>query len=334
MLWMQHRAFHKHFAGLLALLALCFIAAIHLGVPAFANDRQQAFQFDYENPSPAYAAETGPVITIHRHVSPYLQRGSYSAFANLASSDGFRINWLDAPLTEDVLARTDILAIVNAYSRDGADDYRKHSTLSVPSIYSEPELDLIENWIRQGGALLLLADHSPFAGGTIRLAERFGVIYLTGHAILEKPNREFVEVRVDFQKTPTSADAGMLASHPITDGSLGVEPIDHFHAFGGQAIIPPPDSVNLLTLPQDFEAILTYRLGEELGTAPRIPAGGFSQGLAMDFENGRLAVFGEAGGFTAQRIEDEDAFGLASPDADQNAEFALATLRWLARFEP
>ena len=54
----------------------------------------------------------------------------------------------------------------------------------------------------------------------------------------------------------------------------------------------------------------------------------------MTFGEGRVAIFGEAGGFTTQRIDDNEPFGLADPDADENAAFVLATLRWLADYRP
>lgn len=327
----------KRFTGpcLAALLAMLWalVAAI---LPAGATgDRQTAVTgYAYENENPAYAAQSGPRIVIHRHVSPYLQRGSFEPFKALAETDGFRVRWLDAPLTAEILAETDILAIVNAYARSGAGDYRRFSTMDVPSIYSEGELDLIVSWVEKGGSLLLLADHSPFAGGTIELASRFGAIYMTGHALRKDSISADLHVHIDFHRSPDGYGQGKLNRHPIVDGALGIGPIEHFYAFGGQAIIPPEGAVNLLQIPREFEAILTFRLTDEFYSAPRIDAGGLSQGMAMVFGKGRVAIFGEAGGFTAQRIDDGEPFGLAHPDAGQNAQFALSTLRWLAGYTP
>ncbi|MCB1421990.1 MAG: hypothetical protein KDJ69_05895 [Nitratireductor sp.] len=315
-----------------------FVAALLIFAvynPLSASERQFAFtEYTYTNENPAYEAQTGPRIVIHRYVSPYLQRGAYEPFAMLVETDGFQTQWLDGPLTAERLAETEILAIVNAYSRSGAGDYRRYSTIDVPSIYSEEELDLIVSWVKEGGSLLLLADHSPFAGGTIALASRFGAVYMTGHAVRNDSISENKYVNIDFRRTPEEPGHGTLNSHPITDGALGLGKIEHFYAFGGQAIIPPADAINILQIPQGFEAILTFRLNEEFYSAPRIDAGGLSQGMAMTFGEGRVAIFGEAGGFTTQRIDDNEPFGLADPDADENAAFVLATLRWLADYRP
>lgn len=319
-------------------ISSCFAAALALLVvcsPPLAQDRQTAVtEYTYTNENPAYEAQRGPRIVIHRYVSPYLQRGAFEPFAALAETDGFQAQWLDGPLTAERLADTEILAIVNAYSRSGAGDYRRYSTMDVPSIYSEEELDLIVSWVKEGGALLLLADHSPFAGGTIALASRFGAVYMTGHALRSDSISENKHVNIDFRRTPEGPNQGKLNAHPIADGALGLGKIEHFFAFGGQAIIPPAGATNLLQIPQGFEAILTFRLTEEFYSAPRIDAGGLSQGMAMTFGEGRVAIFGEAGGFTAQRIDDGEPFGLTDPDADENAEFVLSTLRWLAGYHP
>ena len=326
----MNRAARRISSGFAAALV---ILAFH--GPLLARDRQTAVtEYNYTNENPAYEAQSGPRIVIHRYVSPYLQRGSFEPFASLVRTDGFKIQWLDGPLTAEILAETDVLAIVNAYARSGAGDYRNFSTMDVPSIYSETEMDLIVSWVESGGALLLLADHSPFAGGTIALAGRFGATYMTGHALRSDSISQYTYVNIDFRRTPEKRGQGKLNDHPITDGALGTGKIEHFYAFGGQAIIPPADATNLLQIPQGFEAILTFRLKEEFYSAPRIDAGGLSQGMAMTFGEGRVVIFGEAGGFTTQRIDDGEPFGLADPAADENARFVLSTLRWLAGYQP
>jgi hypothetical protein len=131
-----------------------------------------------------------------------------------------------------------------------------------------------------------------------------------------------------------SPDNGLKTGHSVLDGSTGRQKVTRFQAFGGQSFIPPAEATSLLTIPQGWVALFTYRLEAELATAPRIDASGMSQGAVMDFGNGRLAVFGEAGGFSAQIIDGTERFGFNTPEGAANPEFILATLRWLARFEP
>jgi hypothetical protein len=318
-------------AGAFALILLLVAADAS---EAQDQQRQSAIEtFVFDNPSPAYSKNSGPKVLIHRFMSPYLRRGSYEPFKALVETDGFEVDWLDRRISSEALASVDIYAVVNAYSRSGDTDYRKYPPLGSPSVFSAEEMELIVDWVQKGGSLLLIADHSAFASGTMQLAAKFGFTFMTGHAISKNSTGINKQVHIDFRREPKDFYHGKLANHQITDGSLGREVVDHFYAFGGQAIIPPPEAMTLLRIPENYDTILTYRLDEDFRTAPRVDASGFSQGAVLEFGNGRVAVFGEAGGFTAQQIDDVYQFGLLNEKADQNAEFVLATMRWLGRFD-
>ena len=99
-------------------------------------------------------------------------------------------------------------------------------------------------------------------------------------------------------------------------------------------MIPADGAEPLLTVPDGWSALFTYRISAELGTAMRIDASGMSQGATLEYGQGRIALFGEAGSFTAQVIDGVQKFGFNSPEGSGNPEFVLATLRWLARFRP
>lgn len=281
--------------------------------------------FSFENTSPAWEQGQGPKVIIHRAVSPYVQRGSFEPFKVLITTDGLTLNYLDAAIDKNALSNASILVIPNAYTND----YRQYSTLEAPSVYSDTEIALIKNWVEEGGSLLVLADHSPFAGGTIMLADAFGFSYMTGHTLNKASLSNRVNVNIDF-----SRDNGLLADHPITNGSTGRKKISHYYAFGGQAIIVAKDSTSILTTPNHFETMLGFSAKNDFYSAPRLPTGGQSQGAAMEYGKGRLVIMGETGGFTAQIIEGRKPFGFENPEADENKEFILATMRWLARYQP
>jgi hypothetical protein len=60
-------------------------------------------------------------------------------------------------------------------------------------------------------------------------------------------------------------------------------------------------------------------------------AEGLRQGAALQFGNGRVAVFGEAAMFTAQLSGPEARpLGMNAPIARQNPQFVLNLLHWLA----
>lgn len=307
-------------------LMLIIVCAFAILQSAFVLAQQVAIDgFSFENETPAWAKGQGPQVLIHRSVSPYVQRGSFDPFKTLSETDGLSLNYLDTAIDAKTLSSAKILVIPNAYTKD----YASYSTLEAPSVYSGPEIDLIKDWVQEGGSLLVLADHSPFAGGTIKLAEAFGFSYMTGHTLNKASLSSRINVNIDF-----SLENGLLADHPITNGAMGRKKISHYFAFGGQAIIAPKEAVSILTTPDYFETLLGFSASRDFYSALRLPTGGQSQGAAMEFGKGRLVIMGETGGFTAQLIKGSRAFGFENPEADENKEFVLATMRWLARYEP
>ncbi|MFK7901331.1 MAG: hypothetical protein AB8B49_00650 [Nitratireductor sp.] len=312
------------------MLKVCFnsfvLVLLQFAIVPVANAQQVAIEgFSFENQNPAWEQGSGPKVLIDRAVSPYVQRGSFEPFKILAQTDGYQISYLDENLSKDTLDKLDILVIPNAYTKD----FINFSTLDAPSVYTDAQIDEIKNWVQEGGSMLVLADHSPFAGGTIKLAEAFGFTYMTGHTLNKSSLSSRVNVLIDF-----SRENGLLADHPITNGSTGRQKITHFFAFGGQAIIAAPESTSILTTPDHFETLLGFSASRDFFTAPRLPTGGQSQGAAMEFGKGRVMFMGETGGFTAQILNNTEAYGFQSEEADENKEFILATLRWLAKFTP
>lgn len=304
------------------ILTVCFIN------PAQTQEkkRQEVIEgFTFENLTPAFKAQQGPKLVIHRAVSPYLQRGRFEPFRILAESDGFKVSYLDKPMTPEILAGTDLFVIANAYTKN----YKNFSTLDAPSVYTGDEIAMLVEWVKNGGSMLILADHSPFAGGTIQLASAFGFTYMTGHVLDKNSLSTRIRTAIDFKK-----ENNLLAEHPITMGSTGRMPITHFFGFGGQAIIPPAEATNILAIPSYFETFLGFDPHQNFHSTPRLDSGGFSQGSAVEFGNGRLVVMGETGGFTAQIIDGINGMGFEELVADENKEFVLATLRWLVNFTP
>lgn len=295
-------------------------------ISSVANAQQKAIEgFSFNNESPAWEKDQGPKVVIHRAVSPYAQRGSFDPFKILSQTDGLTLNYLDKGIDKAILSDTKILVIPNAYT----ENYRQFSTLEAPSVYTAEEISMIKNWVEEGGSLLVLADHSPFAGGTIKLSSAFGVSYMTGHTLNKASISSRINVNIDF-----SRDNGLLADHPITNGATGRKKISHYYAFGGQAIIAPKGAISILTTPDHFETMLAISVSREFYSAIRLPTGGQSQGAAMEFGKGRVVFMGETGGFTAQLIAGSRPFGFENPEADENKEFILATMRWLARYQP
>jgi hypothetical protein len=64
---------------------------------------------------------------------------------------------------------------------------------------------------------------------------------------------------------------------------------------------------------------------------PTVPGAGHLQGALIELGAGRVAVFGEAAMFTAQVAGPQEIpMGLRAPGAEENKQFALDIVNWLA----
>ena len=90
-------------------------------------------------------------------------------------------------------------------------------------------------------------------------------------------------------------------------------------------------AIPVLGFPAGFvsaEASVLFKFNAD---TPRVPIGGWSQGALLNVGKGRVAVFGEAGMFTAQlHGANGKRFGMNSPLAPQNFQFLLNVLHWLS----
>jgi hypothetical protein len=75
--------------------------------------------------------------------------------------------------------------------------------------------------------------------------------------------------------------------------------------------------------------IVAWQFSDSTAT---VAGDGLLQGAALAFGRGRVAVFGEAAMFTAQRKGEESVpMGMNAPAASQNAQFVLNVVHWLVR---
>ncbi len=300
-------------------LAAC--AAIALGSPA-TTTAQQVADTAYTPPiqSPTYAAGEGPVVLIDAaHHNFHTADGRYLAFARLLRRDGYVVESNTQPFTAAVLARADVLVIANALHERNVEDW----SLPTPSAFTPAEIVDVEEWVRRGGSLLLIADHMPIPGAAEALAAAFGLRFQNGFAIDTISGGG----RVTFRRFD-----GSLRPHPITDGRGPAERVDSVTTFMGQAFRADPDSraEPLLVLGESFVLLLPEEAWEFSETTPRISAASQLQGAVLRHGRGRIAAFGEAAMFTAQVSGPErNPMGMNLPVAGQNYRFTLNLMHWL-----
>ncbi|MGE4063401.1 MAG: hypothetical protein AB7E79_08535 [Rhodospirillaceae bacterium] len=269
---------------------------------------------------PAFPKDTGPLVAIDGgHGNYHTIEGRFAPFAKLLSNDGFRVMPITGPFAAEALTGVTILVIANALNPVNATQW----SLPTPSAFTSDEIAAVKDFVERGGSLLLIADHMPFAGAAADLAKAFEVTFFNGFAFRMPEPRT-----VDFF---LQAD-GTLGHDLITLGRTAQSNVSRIGTFAGSAFRAPETARKLLILPNDFQVIMPQTAWVFTPETPRVPGGGMLQGAALLRGRGRLAVFGEAGMFTAQ-VDDADPnvrLGFTVPGAEHNKQFVLNISHWLA----
>lgn len=299
-----------------ACLALTLAFALLSGCASSHGGGARFLEPDFDPPIalPAHPADAGPLVAIDAaHHNYHTADGRYATFAQLARKDGYRVVEHAEPLSAESLAAIDVLVVANALAEENVASW----TLPTPSAFTAVEIEVLVKWVEGGGALLLIADHMPFPGAAEELWKAFGVYTLNGYA-----------VSADGGRAPIVFDreSGTLIEHPITEG---VESVASFTGQGFRAVsVVEP----LLVLPQGTLVRMTTTAGELEG-APTLPADHLLQGAVLRRGEGRVAFFGEAAMFSAQRILLDGTvitFGMNAEGAEGNVDFVRNVLRWLS----
>ena len=269
---------------------------------------------------PEYPTGQGPLVLIDAaHFNFHKADTGYTAFANLLRRDGYRVGSNTEPFSAESLARADVLVIANALHEDSKDAF---APLPSRSAFTAVEVAAVEQWVRGGGALLLIADHMPIAGHSEMLAAAFGVRFHNGFAL--DANRDG---DITFQRSD-----GSLVSGPVADGRNASERVERVTTFTGQAfrLDPGVDAEPLLLVPERYQVLLPEVAWQFSERTPRISAANLLQGALVRHAEGRVAVFGEAAAFTAQVAGPQRLkMGMNSERAPENARYLLNLLHWL-----
>jgi hypothetical protein len=291
--------------------------------------------FDPAVARPAYAQDGPTVVIDEAHRNFHTAGGAYKTLADLLTHDGYRVRAGRGAFTPAYLGDIDVLIVANAGMPVGDD-------LTVPA-FTEEECDALAEWVRRGGALLLVADHAPYGQAVEPLARRFGISVGKGWAFDHADSG--ITTQIVF-----SRENGLLGDHAIVRGRDRSEKIRRVRSFTGQSLGVPDGAVALMTLgpgaheaptPADLDAAnAAVRKGASAGDDAlrrhAAPADGRAQGLAMEVGDGRLVMLAEAAMLSAQIIRFGDReptreiqVGMNVPGND-NRQFALNVLRWLS----
>lgn len=293
------------------------LLVLFVGLPALA---QQVADTTFAPPiaAPAFAPGAGPVVMVDEgHFNFHTLSGRFAAFARLVERDGFVPRAHAGRCTRASLEPARVLVVSNALAARNEEDWYR----PVLSAFDTAEVRAVEEWVRDGGALLLVADHMPFGGAAAELAAAFGVLLTDGFAQDAAGQMNFRLRRAE----------GSIRGHAITDGRGPDERVDSVAVYTGEAFrtVMPVDT--LLRVTPGGTVLLPQVAWEFSPLTPAIRSEGMMIGAALTHGRGRVVVFGEAAMLTAQLAgPDRRPVGMNAPEAAHHSRLVLNTVRWLA----
>lgn len=287
---------------------------------ASAAIADQATALDFE-PKPFICKycnlESAPLVVIDSaHFNYHTYENRFAPFASVLKADGFKVTSNNSPFSSESLKHVDILVIANALNEQN----EKNWDLPIYSAFTREEIDVLYNWVKLGGALFLIADHMPWPAASSKLAELFGFGFFNG----------YVEVTGRSEQFFSQLEHSLLAS-PVTPSS-GVNKIDMVQGFLGQGFTIPRDAIPVLQFTHPSISWMPSKSWQIDEKTPFFDATNLYQGAIKTVAKGKIAVFGEAGMFTAQIItEDNETWkmGMNAKSASQNQQLLLNIVRWL-----
>jgi hypothetical protein len=290
----------------------CLLIAV-LSVAGFAQQLPDP-EFDTSVENPAYKKDGPRILFDEAHHNFHTTEGRYKPFVDVLMNDGYRVIRNRQPFTKTSLSSFKVLVIANALGAEEMDD-----TGADASAFTEEECQAVQDWVKGGGALLLIADHAPFGGAAASLGARFGVDMSKGFTYdpaNSAPNSPSLLI--------FSRENKLLATHPITEGRNQNEQLNLVQSFTGQSLKGPDNSVAILKL-SDTAKDTPNRAADS-----SISAAGRAQALALKFGKGRVVVQGEAAMLSAQIAgQNKSKMGMNVP-GNENKQYALNVMHWLS----
>ena len=297
------------------IISRTFICLLLLAVYCTVNAQQMADpEFNTAVENPAYSKSGPRVMFDEAHNNFHTMDGRYKPFVELIINDGYRVIRNRGPFTKLSLDSFKVLIIANALGGEDMDD----EGADKPA-FTDVECDAVRDWVRDGGSLLLIADHAPFGGAAANLAKRFDVEMSKGFTYDEANSAEGNPSFIIY-----SRENKLLLQHPITEGRRASEKINSVMSFTGQSLVGPKDSHSVLKLSD------TSKDTPDRDRTSSTSAAGRAQAVAFKFGKGRVVIQGEAAMLSAQ-ISGPEKFkmGMNVPGTD-NRQYALNLMHWLS----
>jgi len=271
--------------------------------------------------NPAYSKSSPRVLFDEAHNNSHTMAGRYQPFVDLIMNDGYRVVRNRESFTKTSLKSFKVLIIANALGAEETDD----AGADRPA-FTDEECEAVRDWVKNGGALLLIADHRPFGDASVNMAKQFGV-EMSSNFTIDPENCE-TKSRPEF--IVFSREKQLIREHPITQGRGNGEKINRVIVFQGQSHRGSEGSTAFLQLADTARDVTnqTLKLGLPL---EQISAAGRGQGIAVVSGKGRVVVLGEADMISALQGDPpgKEPIGMNYPGTD-NKQLALNIMHWLS----
>lgn len=280
---------------------------------------QQVADSTYVPPilKPEYQSGQGPVVFIDAgHHNFHTKDGRYKAFATLLERDGYNVKSYEGLFSEEALDKSRILVISNALNKKNVG----HWYVPTYSAFTDAEIEVVKEWVKNGGSLFLIADHMPMGGAAKKLAAAFNFEFTDGFAMESGKGR-----RGYFSRKNNG-----LQENEITNGRNENERVEEVTSFTGQAFQIPEYAKPILVLDEKYVNKLPDTAWVFTEKTRTQTATGWSQGAFAGYGKGRIVLWGEAAMFTAQ-LGGSNArkFGMNREDAKENYKLLLNIIHWL-----
>ncbi len=265
--------------------------------------------------NPKYNRRGGPAIYFDESHNNYFSiENKFKPFADLLEADGYRIKLVRINFKKGTLRKKDILIIADPLNAVNVN----HWFIPNPSAYTKSEIKYLNNWVKDGGSLLLIAGHMPFAGAASNLAASFGFKFYNGYA--KDTTGKFPSMFYKYNHT--------LAVNNLTKN------VDSIETFLGQGFDIPSRANSILRLNANYVIFMPDTAGIFHKKTPKRQINNGVQAATLNYGKGKIAVFGDEAMFTAQIIlPDNIKIGMNHESAVQNKDLVLNVIHWLDKRE-
>lgn len=283
-------------------------------VSAALAQQQPDLEFDTSVENPAYSKNGPRVMFDEAHHNFHTSEGRYKPFVDLMFNDGYRVIRSRRPFSKQWLESFKVLVIANALGAEEMDD-----TGADESAFNEDEIQAVYDWVKGGGALLLIADHAPFGGAAAALGKKLGVDMSNGHTHDAANSASGASSFLIF-----SRENKLLGAHPITEGRNEQERINRVLSFTGQSLKGPDEASSILKLAD------TAQDAPDRESKSMVSAAGRAQAIAFKVGKGRVVIHGEAAMLSAQ-VAGPTRFKMGmNVEGYDNKQYTLNLMHWLS----